>query len=499
MSKDNIFALTGFALCVALFFYWGHGFVSPTYFWLFIITAILGLFLAFNIGANDVANAFGTSVGAKTLTLKQALLIAAVFELSGAVFAGGAVTKTIKNGIVSMPKDTDPMLFGMVMLAALTSSGIWIFIATYKSLPVSSTHSIVGGIVGAALAMGFFELGPGSSLAMLDGVAMLKIVASWFISPVMGGIAAYIVFAFIHRKIILPTRLKNIEVKSIKKERKEYKKGYIKALLLKSDEEKEKELAALLENEGEYKEAIEVYKDREKDINALSNIDYYVPIVACLCAATISSMLVFKSLNTGLDLAASLWIILLISIAAHIICTGFVKSMKRSEPNKMINIIFSWFQIFTASAFAFSHGASDISNALGPFLGVLEVLKGGEMAQSMEIPLPAMLAFGIALVAGLWFLGKNVIGTVGEHLATIRPTTGFSAEIASSAVILLATKFGIPVSSTHILIGAVLGIGVFNKDAKWGAMKPIALAWLITLPASALMAAGFFLIFRLIF
>jgi len=166
--------------------------------------------------------------------------------------------------------------------------------------------------------------------------------------------------------------------------------------------------------------------------------------------------------------------------------------MSKNDSEKSINRIFSWFQIFTASSFAFSHGANDIANAVGPFAAVLDVLKTGSINESSPIPSIAMVTFGISLVVGLWFLGKEVITTIGSKLAEILPTTGFSAELASSIVILLATKLGIPVSSTHILIGAVLGIGIVNKNANWKMVRPIILAWLITLPAAAISSAIFY-------
>jgi PiT family inorganic phosphate transporter len=170
--------------------------------------------------------------------------------------------------------------------------------------------------------------------------------------------------------------------------------------------------------------------------------------------------------------------------------------MSKSDAHKSTTRIFAWLQIFTASAFAFSHGANDIANAIGPFAAVLDVLKTGAINSQAPVPLIAMAAFGVSLIVGLWFLGKEVITTVGSRLAEILPVTGFSAELAASLVILLATAFGIPVSSTHILIGAVLGIGILNKDANWKLMRPIALAWIITLPAAGFSSAFFFFVLK---
>ncbi|EJF0788213.1 anion permease, partial [Campylobacter coli] len=167
--------------------------------------SIFGIFMAFNIGGNDVANSFGTSVGAKTVTIKQALIIAAVFELSGAIFAGAEVTKTIRSGIVIFPNSLDPMLFVIIMLAALLSSGVWIFIATKKGLPVSTTHSIVGGIVGASIMMGLLKFDGIQTLSMVKWSEILRIAISWVASPLLGGIVAYIIYSYIDKKILKPS------------------------------------------------------------------------------------------------------------------------------------------------------------------------------------------------------------------------------------------------------------------------------------------------------
>lgn len=503
MSKDNIFAASVFVISIIVFCvysYFNLGIPNKHYFF-FLFAVALGLFLAFNIGGNDVANAFGTSVGAKTLTIKQALLIAAVFELSGALFAGGEVTKTIKDGIVSLPNNVDSMHFAYIMLAALFSSGIWIFIATYFKLPVSSTHSVVGGIVGSSLAMGI--LLDFNTIEMVNYTTLGRIALSWVISPLLGGVIAYLVYAYIFKTIIVPTKEKNIQIKKIKKEKKQYKANYIKEFMKKDDVAKEKELKQMLvddEEESEYEKGLDEFKDRIKDLNAEKYILKHIPILAAAGGLMITSMFLFKSFDSSsLSSAEKLLIMVLISTMSYIVCIGFIKLIKKNDLNKTINRIFSWFQIFTASSFAFSHGANDIANAIGPFVAVLEVLKTNTISSSASIPFSVMTIFAISLVAGLWFMGKSVITTVGTSLTNIKPSTGFSAELSATIVILLATNLGIPVSSTHILIGAVLGIGVFNKDANWTKLKPIFLAWVITLPASALMSGAFYMIFIQVF
>ncbi|HHP5514420.1 TPA: inorganic phosphate transporter, partial [Campylobacter jejuni] len=493
-----------FIISTIAFVIWGFGYISQHQLILFILASIFGIFMAFNIGGNDVANSFGTSVGAKTVTIKQALIIAAVFELSGAIFAGAEVTKTIRSGIVIFPNSLDPMLFVIIMLAALLSSGVWIFIATKKGLPVSTTHSIVGGIVGASIMMGLLKFDGIQTLSMVKWSEILRIAISWVASPLLGGIVAYIIYSYIDKKILKPSEKLNDDLKNIKKERKKFKEEYFLNLKTKSQEEQIKELSAIALDEEEqennfYRNKMKEFKDQEKDIDIYSILKTHMPIIACIAAAIISAMFLFKGLNnvSTLDILQNFWIIGIIGTISYVITFAIVKIVKKTELNKTTDRIFSWFQIFTASSFAFSHGANDIANAIGPFAAILDVLKNGTINATSPVPFAALAMFGVALVVGLWFLGKEVITTVGSKLATIRPTTGFSAELGASIVILLATQFGIPVSSTHILIGAILGIGVYNKNANWIMMKPIGLAWIITLPAAGIMAALVFLGFKL--
>lgn len=504
MQKDNLIAFVIFIISTIAFVIWGFGYISQHQLILFILASIFGIFMAFNIGGNDVANSFGTSVGAKTVTIKQALIIAAVFELSGAIFAGAEVTKTIRSGIVIFPNSLDPMLFVIIMLAALLSSGVWIFIATKKGLPVSTTHSIVGGIVGASIMMGLLKFDGIQTLSMVKWSEILRIAISWVASPLLGGIVAYIIYSYIDKKILKPSEKLNDDLKNIKKERKKFEEEYFLNLKTKSQEEQIKELSAIALDEEEqennfYRNKMKEFKDQEKDIDIYSILKTHMPIIACIAAAIISAMFLFKGLNnvSTLDILQNFWIIGIIGTISYVVTFAIVKIVKKTELNKTTDRIFSWFQIFTASSFAFSHGANDIANAIGPFAAILDVLKNGTINATSPVPFAALAMFGVALVVGLWFLGKEVITTVGSKLATIRPTTGFSAELGASIVILLATQFGIPVSSTHILIGAILGIGVYNKNANWIMMKPIGLAWIITLPAAGIMAALVFLGFKL--
>ena len=505
-AKDNLFALVFFIISLCAFFMWGYSYIPSNHLLLFILASIFGIFMAFNIGGNDVANSFGTSVGAKTLTIKQALVIAAVFELSGAIFAGGEVTNTIRSGIISVGDNVPPMAFAAVMMGALFSAGVWLFVATKFGLPVSTTHSIVGGILGAGIVMGMLHFGGWTETSgMIKWSKVLEIVASWFISPVAGLIIAYMIFGFVKTKIIIPSQQKYDQIKELKKERKTYKNQYFKELRTKSEAEQLstlRKIASIDDDDddddlsvsvkSEYKNQIRKMKKAEKDVDIISHLKLNIPIVAACGAMVISSSLLFKglqNLNLGFSFFETLWIIFVVGLCAYLIIFALVNMVKRDNPIKGINRIFGWFQIFTASSFAFSHGANDIANAVGPFAAILDVLKTSSINSDSPIPFIAMATFGVALVVGLWFLGKEVITTVGNKLTNIEPTTGFSAELASSLVILVATKMGLPISSTHVLIGAVLGIGLYNKSANWALLKPIGLAWVVTVPIAMLGSA----------
>ncbi|AQW81555.1 inorganic phosphate transporter [Campylobacter pinnipediorum] len=505
MTRDNLIAFVIFIITIVCFFTWGINTIPNSKYFIFFIASLFGIFMAFNIGGNDVANSFGTSVGAKTLTIKQALIIAAIFELSGAVFAGAEVTNTIRNGIINFSdKNVIPEKFVAIMMSALLSSGLWLFFASRKGLPVSTTHSIVGGIVGAGIMMGYTSYGAKEAFEMVTWSEIGKIAISWVISPLMGGVLSFLVFGYIKKNIINPTRQLRISIKTLKKERKIFKRNFIKELKTKPESEQIKTLSNMIlidEDDtkstkySEYRSQIKAMKEREKQIDSFAAMKKHIPLIAGFAAMVISSMMIFKGLkNINLDISIiqSIWILFVIGVLAYLASFAFIKVMNKNDAEKSINRVFSWFQIFTASSFAFSHGANDIANAIGPFVAILDVLKTGVINKASTIPSVVMITFGISLVVGLWFLGKEVISTIGSKLAEILPTTGFSAELGASMVILLATKFGIPVSSTHILIGAVLGIGIINKNANWAMVKPILLAWVITLPASAILSGAFY-------
>ncbi|HCN40128.1 MAG TPA: phosphate permease [Rothia sp.] len=495
------------AVSLTLFTIWSLSYVDQSSHTMVLMAAVfLGLFMAFNIGGNDVANSFGTSVGAGTLTIKQALLIAAVFEVSGAVIAGGSVTDTVRSGIVDLDAiDLDPMQFVYIMMAALLGAAIWLLVATRMGWPVSTTHSIIGGIVGAALMTGF-TTGTGG-WDMVKWSAIGQIAVSWVISPLLGGFFAWLLFGWIKKYILGYNEKADAALLEIKKNVDEQRSiedhdGFQRITDLQQDayinamSSKKKFKLKKLDPEAvetEYYRQIHKIDVKAKRKDSHRALEVYVPLLAAFGAVVISAMMLFKgldNLNLGITTAGNIMIMTMIGILVWVSVTVFARSLQKQELSRATFIIFAWLQVFTAAAFAFSHGANDIANAIGPFVAILDVLRTDSIGDEAVVPLPALITFGVALIVGLWFVGRRVIATVGHGLTKMHPSSGFAAELAAAGVVMTASVLGLPVSSTHILIGAVLGVGMVNKSANWKLMRPIALAWVITLPISAAIGAG---------
>nr|WP_157118580.1 inorganic phosphate transporter [Corynebacterium sphenisci] len=511
---------TGFGAVLAatliLFILWARGYVGPDAGLPLLLTAILfAMFMAFNIGGNDVANSFGTSVGAGTLTMKQALLVAAVFEVGGAVLAGGEVTDTVRSGIVDLGAiDLAPADFGFIMMSSLLGAALWLLAATRMGWPVSTTHSIIGGIVGAALTIGAVD-GTGG-VEMVQWSKIGTIAASWVLSPVLGGLGAYLIFGLIKRHILVYNEHADERVRAIRLRRAELRTRH-KAAFERLDELQQisytnamAQDAVTVTEEGHTREDLESDYYRElHDINADIDavdphraLETWVPVLAAVGAIVIGAMMLFKGLkNLHLDISGVGNLIILAMIGATVWMAVFIfaKTLKRQSLERSTFLLFSWMQVFTASAFAFSHGSNDIANAIGPFAAIVDVLRTGAIDEEAPVPPEVMLAMGLALVCGLWFIGRFVIATVGSGLTAMHPASGFAAELAAAAVVMTASLIGLPVSSTHILIGAVLGVGIVNRAANWGLMKPIALAWVVTLPAAAGVSAAAVLALRAVF
>jgi len=400
------------------------------------LAAAFGLFMAWGIGANDVANAMATSVGSKALTIKSAIIIAAIFEFAGAFLAGGEVTATIRKGIIDVSQlEGSPELLVYGMLASLLAAGCWLLMASSKGWPVSTTHTIVGAIVGFAM------VGIGVDAVKWDKVG--SIVMSWVVSPVMAGLLAYILFMSVQRLILNTTE-------------------------------------------------------------PLKNAKRYVPYYIFLVGFIISLVTLFKGLkHVGMELSVgeAYLFAFLIGVVIALIGTVLIARIKieesadRSFHFANVEKVFGVLMIFTACAMAFAHGSNDVANAVGPVAAIVGIVQsGGEMTQESVMPIWILLIGGVGIVAGLLMYGHKVIATVGDKITELTPSRGFAATLAAAATVVIASGTGLPISTTHTLVGAVLGVGIARGIGALNlqVVRNIFMSWVITLPVGGLLAILFF-------
>jgi len=401
-----------------------------------VLAVIFGLYMTWGIGANDVANAMGTSVGSGAITVKQAILIAAVFEFAGAFIAGGNVTSTIRKGIVDPSGIADqPEILVFGMLAALLAAAIWLMIASWRGWPVSTTHSIVGALVGFAIA------GIGTDAVHWGKIGV--IVASWVISPALGGLIAYMLMMSI-RKFILNTE------------------------------------------------------------NPFDSARKWGPAYVFLLGFVISLVTLFKGLKhlkLELSVPMSFLAATVFGLIVAFIGWRLMRKIKldpeadRDYHFASVEKLFAPMMIFSACSMAFAHGSNDVANGIGPLAAVASVIgSGGEIAQKSELPMWILILGGGGIVIGLATLGYRVMATIGTKITELTPTRGFSAELAAAATVVLASRTGLPVSTTHILVGAVIGVGLARG---MGAIDlrmigKIVISWIVTLPAGGILAALIF-------
>ncbi len=408
-----------------------------------IMAVIFGLYMTWGIGANDLANAMGTSVGAGAITVKQAIGIAIIFEFLGAVLAGGTVTKTIRKEIIDpsgIMNNPEILVYGM--LAALLAAAFWLMIASSRGWPVSTTHSVIGALVGFAI------VGIGPDAVQWGKVG--KVVASWVISPTIGGLIAFM--------LVMSTR----------------------TLIFNTE-------------------------------NPLGNAKKYAPFYIFLVGFIISLVTIFKGLkHLKLDLSvpASFGVAALFGVITGVIGWFLVRNVQE-DPNlsrdyhfASVEKVFTPMMIFTACSMAFAHGSNDVANGIGPLAAVYSIVSsGGEVSQQSALPVWILLLGGGGIVLGLITLGYRVMLTVGKKITELTPSRGFCAELAAASTVVIASKTGLPVSTTHILVGAVLGVGMARGI---GALDlrvvfNIVISWLVTLPAGAIMAMFFFFTLKGIF
>ena len=391
--------------------------------------------MACNIGANDVANAMGTSVGSKALTFKQAVLIAAVAEFAGAFFVGGHVSDTIRKGMLDpgIFQDT-PMHLVFGMVAALVAAGVWLNVSSYLGWPVSTTHSIVGAVVGFGIIAGGW--------GALNWGQLGKVVMSWVVSPLMGGVVAYLLFRILTR-LIFNTR------------------------------------------------------------NPLLHTKKILPYLVFLVFVILSQSMVYKGLK-NLNLNLQVTQAAMISIAVGFVAFVAVKVMvpvnteHRGEDLqnqfKGSEDIFRYLQIMTAFYIAFAHGSNDVANAVGPLAAVVSILNEGSVAMKVEMPAWILGLGGGGIVLGLFVWGAKVMKTVGEKLTELTPSRGFCAEFAAATVVLICSQMGLPISTTHTLVGSIIGVGLARglPTLNVSIIKTIFISWIATLPFTAILAMIFY-------
>ena len=405
---------------------------------LLVLACLFGFFMAWGVGANDVANAMGTSVGSRALTIKQAILIAMVFEFLGAYLAGGSVTQTIRSGIVDSSMITpDQMVFGM--LSALLAAGTWLLIASIKGWPVSTTHSIIGAVIGFAAV--------GVSVESVQWAGVLPIVSSWIVSPLLAGSISFMIFVTVH-KLILDTD------------------------------------------------------------DPFANAKRYIPIYMFAVGFVIALMTLTKGLkHVGLDLSnmESFGLAMLSGLVVTVIGVVLMSRIKDEISGKSslngVERVFAILMIFTACAMAFAHGSNDVANAVGPLAAIAGVLQSGTIQAESNVPGWVLLLGAVGIVVGLATYGYRVIATIGKHITELTPSRGFAAELATASTVVGASGIGLPVSTTHTLVGAILGVGMARGIAALNlrVIGTIFTSWVVTLPAGAILSIIYFTIFSAIF
>ena len=409
-----------------------------------ILAIVFGFFMAWGVGANDVANAMGTSVGSKAITLTQAIIIAAIFEVAGAMLAGGQVTDTIRSHIIDVKLLTghpELMIYGM--LASLLAAGSWLLLATKYGWPVSTTHSIVGAIVGFAVLV----LGP----KHVNWAVFLNIAMSWVLTPIIAGIIAFFLFRSVQ---------------------------------------------------------VLIFNSETPMASAKRYIPFYIFLVA-LVLSLVTLFLGLKHVKLPLSNFERVSISVGFSVLISLVGAFFLSKVSRDHDGesqvhvRSLEKIFTILMVFTACALAFAHGSNDVANAIGPLASVVQIVGTGIAVPSHQSPIPLwVMGLGaVGIVTGLGMYGYKVMATVGSGITQLTPSRGFAAQFATATTVVVASGFGLPISTTQTLVGAVLGVGIargmgaINLDI----VRNIFLSWVITLPAGAFFSMIYFYLLKWIF
>jgi inorganic phosphate transporter, PiT family len=453
-----------------------------------ILVLLVGFYMAWNIGANDVSNAMGTSVGSGALTLKKAVFIAAILEFCGAFFVGGNVSETIQQGLVN-PNTfaSQPLVLILGMCASLLGTGIWLQIASYFGLPVSTTHAIVGAILGFGGLIGGVDA--------LQWGEVSSVVISWILSPVLSGLLSYVIFSVLQRKVLFAMNPVEATKKLI---------PYLVFIVF-----------------GTFTLSL--------IFNGLQNLDLSITFLQALSLAVLIgivaafiSYFVIKRLSflkkytptpskhtpqTVISLEKAIKHLQRVRLSSHDETYSRVSKLldeikhltyevkketsflERTSEYQSVEKMFVALQILSAAFVAFAHGANDVANAIGPIASVLDTIKHGAIVEISPIPLWLLAFGGCGIVLGLATWGWRVIETIGRKITELTPTRGFCAEFGAATTILFASKLGLPISTTHCLVGAVLGVGFARgiQAINLTTIRDIVLSWIVTIPASALM------------
>ncbi|MEI8596626.1 inorganic phosphate transporter [Photobacterium sp. Hal280] len=409
-----------------------------------VVAALFGFLMAIGIGANDVANAMGTSVGSKALTVKQAIIIAMIFEFAGAYLAGGEVTDTIRKGVIDTShyvNQPEVLVYGM--MASLLAAGSWLLLASYMGWPVSTTHSIIGAIIGFACVSVGTEA--------VDWGSVQGIVGSWIITPLISGIFAYVIFISAQR-LIFDTDTPLINAKRF----------------------------------------VPVYMFLTTMVIALVTIKKGLKHVGL-------------HLSTGEAWLASIAVSLIVMVFGYLyIRRNYADAEQSSGSNGYAGVerVFSLLMVVTACAMAFAHGSNDVANAIGPLSAVVSTVEHmGQLSAKTAIAWWILPLGGLGIVVGLATMGHKVMATVGTGITELTPSRGFAAQLATASTVVLASGTGLPISTTQTLVGAVLGVGFARGIAalNMGVVRNIVASWIVTLPAGALLAVIFFYVMQAAF
>ncbi len=405
--------------------------MTPEYY-ILILGFVFGFYMSWNIGANDVANSMASSVGAKAITIRQAVLIAGILNLLGATFIGSHVTNTIRKGIVSTDILTDPHLALVGALSALLAAALWVSFATWKSLPVSTTHSIVGAMIGFGIMAG--------GLSVINWTVLVAVVLSWIISPVFSLIIAFFLFKIIVRVVL---SRKNAHEQAIK-------------------------LGPIF-----------------------IGITFFIVVLSFLFKTPVG-----KKLSISMPMA--ILVALILSAILGIVGMRILHRLLKPQKSKTGEEVFRFIQVGTACYVALAQGANDVANAIGPLAVIYFLVKTGSVGAEVPVPIFLLVFGGIGIACGIWMAGSRVMETMGTKITTLSNTRGYAVEFAAATTVLIASKMGLPVSTTHAAVGGVLGVGLARgiEAVNFRIIFQIMIYWVLTVPAAAVTSMVLFKIIR---